>query len=67
MFVVSGCTDAAEDKKSTAKSEICDISFENIGPCVYGDIKVNQILKKSQQMKKRCNGLMQKSMEKSFQ
>ena len=46
MFVVSGCTDATEDKKSTAKSETCEISFKNIGPCVYGDIKVNLGFKK---------------------
>jgi len=46
MFAVSGCTDATEDKKSTEKSEICEISFKNIGPCVYGDIKVNLDFKK---------------------
>ncbi len=42
MFVISGCTDASED----AKSEICEISFKNTGPCVYGDIKVNLYFKK---------------------
>lgn len=46
MFVVSGCTDATETKKATAKSEICEISFKKLGPCVYADIKVNLAFKK---------------------
>ena len=41
MFVISGCSDAAEDTKLITKPEICELSFKNIGPCVYGDVKVN--------------------------
>jgi len=41
MFVFSGCSEAAEDKESISNTEICDIFFNEIGPCAYKDITVD--------------------------
>ena len=46
MFVISGCSDAIEDKGSIENSEICDISFKSTGPCTFQNITVNLDVKK---------------------
>lgn len=46
MFVISGCSDATEDKEPILNSETCDIFFKITGPCVYKNITVNVAVKK---------------------
>lgn len=41
IFVFSACTDATENRKATETVESCDIFFNNAGPCLYKEIKVD--------------------------
>ncbi len=47
VFSFSACSDGTEDRIPPVGSEICQLSFEMLGPCVYKNIKVNVVVDKS--------------------
>lgn len=46
VFSFSACSDGTEGRITTVDSEICNLSFETLGPCVYKNIKVNVVVEK---------------------